>query len=72
MANTHLRRFVKLAAAPLLLAALSACATSFNADVSRFESRLPAPEGQTFAVVAEDPDLAGGLEFALYADSVEA
>mgnify|MGYP003109553481 CR=1 FL=1 len=72
MANTSLRRFVKLAAAPLLALGLSACATSFNADVSRFESRLPAPDGQTFAVVAEDPEMAGGLEFALYADYVEA
>lgn len=67
-----LTRALKLAAAPLLLASLGACATSFNADVSRFESQLPAPQGQSFAVVAEDPSLAGGLEFALYADYVEA
>lgn len=62
----------KLAAAPLLIAGLSACATGFNADVSRFQSKLPAPQGQTFAVVAEDPALAGGLEFSQYADFVEA
>ena len=65
-------RALKLAAAPLLLGTLAACATGFNADVSRFESQLPAPQGQSFAVVAEDPALAGGLEFALYADQVEA
>ncbi|MBV7265984.1 DUF4136 domain-containing protein [Erythrobacter ani] len=58
-------------ALPLLLAAgLSACAPSFKADVSRFATTLPAPQGQTFAVVAEDPQLAGGLEFGLYADLV--
>jgi len=62
---------LKLAAAPILVASLAACATPFRADVSRFESQLPAPQGQTFAVVAEDPALAGGLEFALYADRVE-
>lgn len=64
-------RTAKLAAIPLLLAGLAACATPFKADVSRFQSQLPAPTGQTFAVVADDPKLAGGLEFALYADEVE-
>jgi hypothetical protein len=52
---------------------LSACApTPFKADVSRFAVPLPAPQGQTFAVVAEDPRLAGGLEFATYANAVAA
>jgi hypothetical protein len=52
---------------------LSACApTPFKADVSRFAVPLPAPAGQTFAVVAEDPRLAGGLEFATYANTVAA
>ena len=64
-------RVAKLTAVPLLLASLGACATGFNADVSRFQSQLPAPQGQTFAVVADDPALAGGLEFSLYADMVE-
>ena len=64
-------RALKLAAVPLVLASLSACATGFNADVQRFQSQLPAPEGQSFAVVAEDPALAGGLEFSQYADFVE-
>jgi hypothetical protein len=59
---------------PLALAiGLSACATTpFKADVSRFTVPLPAPAGQTFAVVAEDPKLAGGLEFATYANAVAA
>lgn len=60
-------------ALPLALAlGLSACATPFKADVSRFAVPLPAPQGQTFAVVPEDPKLAGGLEFATYANSVAA
>ncbi|MEP2235830.1 MAG: DUF4136 domain-containing protein [Alteripontixanthobacter sp.] len=65
-------RAAKLAAAPLMLGTVAACATPFKADVSRFATQLPAPQGQTFAVVADDPALAGGLEFALYADYVEA
>ncbi len=65
-----LRRF----ALPLALAAgLAGCTSpSFKADVSRFAVPLPAPSGQTFAVVPEDPKLAGGLEFATYANSVAA
>ncbi|MEP5937996.1 MAG: DUF4136 domain-containing protein [Erythrobacter sp.] len=62
----------KLASVPVLLASLAACATPFKADVSRFQAELPAPAGESFAVVADDPALAGGLEFALYADEVEA
>ncbi len=69
---TKLGRTLKLIAAPLALGALAACATPFNADVQRFQSAMPAPQGQTYAVVAEDPALSGGLEFAQYADYVEA
>jgi hypothetical protein len=65
-------RALKMTVASLALAGLAACASNFNANVSRFQSQLPAPQGQTFAVVAEDPALAGGLEFAQYADYVEA
>lgn len=64
------RRITGIALAIALAAGLSACATPFKADVSRFAAQLPAPTGQTFAVVAEDPRLTGGLEFALYADEV--
>ena len=63
--------FTKLAAAAALALSVAACATPFRADVSRFESQLPAPQGQSFYVLADDPALAGGLEFALYADQVE-
>ena len=61
---------LRLAAAALMLLALAACATPFRADVSRFQSRLPAPTGQTFAVVADAPKLSGGLEFSQYAGLV--
>src|SRR3546814_14627478 len=56
----------------LLVAGLAACSTPFKAEFSRFEAQLPAPQGESFAVVADDPALAGGLEFAQYADQVEA
>ncbi|MDC0887307.1 DUF4136 domain-containing protein, partial [Altererythrobacter sp.] len=72
MKSIFSRRLLKAAAVPLMLATLGACATPFKADVSRFQSQLPAPQGQTFAVVADDPALAGGLEFSQYADLVEA
>lgn len=64
-------RALKLAATPILLASLAACAaTPFRSDVTRFESQLPAPQGETFVVVSDDPALAGGLEFSQYADFV--
>lgn len=68
---SKMSRGAKILAGAVALAGLAACATPFRADVSRFESQLPAPQGQTFAVVADDPELAGGLEFATYADRVE-
>jgi len=71
--TTTFRTFRRLTVGGLMGAValgLSACAPSFQADVSRFQAQLPAPQGQTFAVVPEDPALAGGLEFALYADLV--
>lgn len=64
-------RALKLAATPILLASLAACAaTPFRSDVTRFQSQLPAPTGETFAVVSADPALEGGLEFSQYADYV--
>ncbi len=64
------RPIARVALPLAIVLGVSACATPFKADVSRFAVPLPAPQGQTFAVVAEDPKLAGGLEFALYADVV--
>ncbi|MBX9645292.1 MAG: DUF4136 domain-containing protein [Novosphingobium sp.] len=63
---------VKAAVASLMLAALAACATPFKADIQRFNAQFPAPQGQTFAVVAEDKAMAGGLEFSQYASLVSA
>ena len=60
----------KTALATLMLAALAACATPFNANVSRYSAALPAPQGQTFAIVADDQALSGGLEFSQYAGIV--
>jgi len=67
---TNWGRKLKLIAVPLALGALAACATPFNANVQRFQSALPAPQGQTFTVVADDPALNGGLEFSQYAHLV--
>lgn len=63
---------LRVAAVAAMLLALAACATPFKADVSRFQSQLPAPAGQTFAVVADDPAMAGGIEFGQYAQLVSA
>ncbi|MFA6220072.1 MAG: DUF4136 domain-containing protein [Erythrobacter sp.] len=66
-------RALKLASIPLIIAGLAACTTPFKADVSRFQTQLPAPgAGESYYVVADDPALVGGLEFAQYSDLVEA
>ena len=67
---TKMARGLKWALVPLALAGLAACASPFRADVERFQSQLPAPSGQTFTVVADDPSLAGGIEFRHYAQLV--
>jgi hypothetical protein len=72
MSAKNLSRLARLVATPLLLASLGACTQNFNANVSRFATQLPAPQGQTFAVVADDPAMAGGLEFSQYSRLVEA
>lgn len=56
-------------AAPAALLMLSACATGFPAQVSRFQA-MPAPAGQSFVIEPADRAKAGGLEFAQYADHV--
>ncbi|KRA81274.1 DUF4136 domain-containing protein [Altererythrobacter sp. Root672] len=67
---SEMARHLRLILVPLALAALAACTTPFKADVSRFESQLPAPAGQTFYVAALDPALEGGIEFRTYAQLV--
>lgn len=66
---TRFNKIGFIAAPVLALMALSGCATGFRADVARFQ-QLPAPAGQSFTIVADDPRLAGGLEFAHYAQMV--
>lgn len=61
---------IKAAIATIMLATLAACASPFNASVQRFNAQLPAPQGQTFAIVADDAAMAGGLEFSQYAGFV--
>jgi Domain of unknown function (DUF4136) len=66
-------RMKKLAAAAVLGVAalgLSACAQSITSTVSRYQA-MPAPQGQTFAVVPGEGMAAnGGLEFQRYAGLV--
>ena len=63
------KKITLIAAPAAALLALSGCATPFKADVARFQ-QMPAPQGQRFAVVADDQALSGGLEFSSYADLV--
>src|SRR6187402_235413 len=65
------RRTLLTIAAPAALLLTSACATSFKADVSRFQM-MPPPQGQSFIVQASDPRLQGGIEFQSYAQQVAA
>lgn len=62
------RTFARLFA-PIALLALSACATPFKADVSRFQ-QMPAPNGESFVVQTTNAKLEGGLEFQQYASLV--
>ncbi len=67
-----LSRSMKSAFAAAAMLALGACAAPFNAQVQRFQSQLPAPQGQTFAIEPRDPALVGGIEFTQYAELVAA
>ncbi len=67
----NIRRSLLALAAPLALLAVSGCDTGFTASVARFQ-RLPAPQGQTFAIEASNPQNKGGIEFATYAENVGA
>ena len=65
-------RINKLAATVLLgvsALGLNACATGFPTQVSRYQA-MPAPQGQSFFVVAADPAQSGGLQFTQYATIV--
>ena len=60
---------ISMLLAPAAMLALSACATGFPAQVSRYQA-MPAPQGQSFAIQAADPEDRGSLEFSQYADLV--
>lgn len=65
-------RINKFAAAMLLgisALSLSACATGLRTQVSRYQA-MPAPQGQSFVIVPQNPSDMGGLEFSRYADIV--
>jgi hypothetical protein len=63
-------RTLRLAVVAWALAGRSACAAPVNADVSHFATQLPAPAGQTFTVLPQDPALTNSLEFRQYAQDV--
>ena len=69
MSKTISRRLGLAAIAGAALA-LAGCATPFKADVARFQTQLPAPQGQSFAIEASNPALQGGIEFGQYANLV--
>lgn len=69
MSKMNLRR-LGLAAMTGAALALAGCATPFKADVARFQTQLPAPQGQSFAIDSNDPNLQGGIEFGQYASLV--
>ena len=65
-------RINKVTAAVLLsisVLSLSACATGLRTQVSRYQA-MPAPEGQSFVIVPQNPSDMGGLEFSRYAEIV--
>ena len=63
----HAVQWLKRLFAGVMILALAACTNNFETRVTRFQSQLPAPQGQSFAIVADDPALAGGIEFNQYA-----
>lgn len=66
----NLRQTFGRLALPLATAALlTACAPSFEARVTRF-SALPTPPAKSFYIESANPEYAGGLEFASYANLV--
>lgn len=70
VARKPVSRLARAALAGLLVLGLSACAENFNSKVTRFSTQLPAPQGQSFTIVSDDPALNGGIEFGHYAGLV--
>jgi hypothetical protein len=67
----RLTRKLAIAVTSAAVLALGGCATpGFRADVARFQSQLPVPQGQSFRIVAANPAYTGGIEFGQYASIV--
>ena len=65
----RLSKFAATVALGISALGLSACATGFPAQVSRFQA-MPAAQGQSFYVVPLQASDIGGLEFSRYAGLV--
>jgi Domain of unknown function (DUF4136) len=63
--KTHAAKWFAVA---IICSGLTGCATGFRADVARFQAEaLPATQGQSFAIVADDLALVNSIEFDMYA-----
>ena len=71
-ATSSRRGWLRVAGAGLLLVTISACTEGLDTNVTRFQSQLPPPAGQSFYIVPTDPALNGGIEFGQYASGVAA
>ncbi len=69
MQTVHRSRPAAVAVLGAALLFLSACATPFQAVVTRYHANIP-PSGQTFVVEPADEARAGSLEFETYAQHV--
>ena len=63
---------LRAAVAGLAVTALAGCADTLDTQVTRFQSALPAPAGQTFFILPENPADRGGIEFGQYAQLLAA
>lgn len=63
------RGLLSLLAVSLLLVA--GCASRFEADVTRFNDMAHAPQSESVAVVARNPDLDKSIEFERYAAAIQ-
>ncbi len=70
MIKMKFRGLGKAAMVGAALALAGCAATPFRADVARFQTQLPVPQGQSFTVTATDASLDGGIEFGHYASLV--
>lgn len=59
--------WLRIAVAGLALGALAGCADTLDTHVTRFQAALPAPAGQSFFILPQDPSQRGGIEFGEYA-----